>query len=325
MADASVLATPLLQNVSVPPPLEHMQIKSILCPVDFSEFSLTAFTYASCIARRLRSRLIVQHTVEVPASVSIGSADPGSACQALDARLTRAGVEMRRLAAVARLHVHEIRMLVNEGDIRGRLLQTMQDEHVDLVIMGGYERGLNSLAWRSLTAQVIHHSNCPVLVVSRPQRNFVAPDEPQPVQLETILVATDFSPNSDYALAEALLWALKCSARIVLLHADESRTPQGPAERDKRFQEQLARVCEHPRYNRSGYKGKSTGIVTELRHGDARTEILQLADELDADLIVIGNSGAGKTQRPWGSTISGVVRDGRFPVLAVPEHVAALE
>ncbi|MBI2817338.1 MAG: universal stress protein [Acidobacteria bacterium] len=312
-------------GLSVPPVLECMQIKSILCPVDFSEFSLTAFTYATCIARRLRCRLIVQHTVEVPASVYIGSSDPNSGCQALDARLTRAGIEMRRLAAVARLHVDEIRMLVNEGDIRGRLLQTIRDEHVDLVIMGGYERGLNSLAWRSLTAHVIHDSNCPVLVVSRPQRNFVTPDELQPLHLETILVATDFSRNSDCALAEALLWALKCSARIVLFHVNESGSPQRSLEREKRFQEQLARVCEQPRYNGSAYRGKSTGIVTEVKHGDARAEILQAADELGADLIVIGNSGAGKTQRPWGSTLSGIVRDGRFPVLAVPGKLARSE
>ena len=52
-----------------------------------------------------------------------------------------------------------------------------------------------------------------------------------------------------------------------------------------------------------------------------KEQILKFAREKRADLIIMGArvlKGAGV---PWGSTIAGVIRDGRFPVLAV-RHLA---
>src|ERR1051326_4359038 len=43
---------------------ELLQIKSILCPVDFSEFSAKAYDYALSLAHRYRARLFVEHVVQ---------------------------------------------------------------------------------------------------------------------------------------------------------------------------------------------------------------------------------------------------------------------
>jgi len=56
-----------------------------------------------------------------------------------------------------------------------------------------------------------------------------------------------------------------------------------------------------------------------LRHGSPHDEILRVAEERDADLIIMGARGAGLTASPWGSVSSGVVREARFPVLVVRE------
>ena len=58
-------------------------------------------------------------------------------------------------------------------------------------------------------------------------------------------------------------------------------------------------------------------VSYEVRQGNARAEILQYAAEKKPDLIVMGARGMGRSDVVWGSTISGVVRDGRFPVLSV--------
>lgn len=296
-----------------------MRIENILCPVDFSEFSVKAFTYATCLARRLRCRLFVQHTVHVPPSVYIGSAEPNSGWQALDASLMRAGVEMRRLAAVARLQLREVHLLVNEGDILGRLLQSIRQNKIDLVVMGGHERGLNSLAWRSLTARIIQDSGCPVLVVSRPQKDFVAPDELQPVELQTVLVATDFSAQSERRLAEAMWWAHQWSARMILLHVIPGDGAAAfSAYPDPRLVRQIGNASAFfDEQFGSGAAGRLE-IACEVSRGDPKSRILEVAERVSADLIVMGNRGAGVTARPWGSTLSGAVRDARFPVLAVP-------
>ena len=46
-------------------------------------------------------------------------------------------------------------------------------------------------------------------------------------------------------------------------------------------------------------------------------QIVQLARQKSADLIVMGSRGLGLTETNWGSTISSVVRNGRYPVLAI--------
>jgi nucleotide-binding universal stress UspA family protein len=62
-------------------------------------------------------------------------------------------------------------------------------------------------------------------------------------------------------------------------------------------------------------------VVCEVRQGNANEEILRMAEEKAADLIVMGTRGGGSTV-PWGSVSSAVVPNGRFPVLVVPVPVA---
>jgi hypothetical protein len=42
-----------------------LEIKLMLCPVDFSEFSVRAYRHALSLAEHYRSKLVVQHIVEV--------------------------------------------------------------------------------------------------------------------------------------------------------------------------------------------------------------------------------------------------------------------
>jgi nucleotide-binding universal stress UspA family protein len=58
-------------------------------------------------------------------------------------------------------------------------------------------------------------------------------------------------------------------------------------------------------------------LTYEVRQGNPREQILQYAQEVRPDLIVMGSRGSGRSNVVWGSTISGIVRDGRFPVLSV--------
>jgi nucleotide-binding universal stress UspA family protein len=60
-------------------------------------------------------------------------------------------------------------------------------------------------------------------------------------------------------------------------------------------------------------------VVYEIRHGNPKEEILKVAQEKDADLIMTGARGAGNSGTPWGSVSSVVVRDGRYPVMVVRE------
>src|SRR6266403_1984960 len=45
--------------------MASINIERILCPVDFSEFSIGAYRYASSLAQQYGARLFVQHVVEL--------------------------------------------------------------------------------------------------------------------------------------------------------------------------------------------------------------------------------------------------------------------
>jgi universal stress protein family protein len=41
-----------------------LELKRILCPVDFSEFSVTAYRHALSLAQHYRAKLVAQHIIK---------------------------------------------------------------------------------------------------------------------------------------------------------------------------------------------------------------------------------------------------------------------
>src|SRR5258708_25790328 len=44
---------------------ERLKIKLILCPIDFSEFSVSAYQHALSVAEHYQAKLVAQHIVEI--------------------------------------------------------------------------------------------------------------------------------------------------------------------------------------------------------------------------------------------------------------------
>jgi len=137
---------------------------------------------------------------------------------------------------------------------------------------------------------------------------------------KTILVPTDFSEFADHALDYAIALASELGARVHVVHAltipelgvpelgvalisatMESMVQRGQAALDKL-------VASRP----------SANLATMLRTGDPRSVILEAAQELGADLIVMGTHGRrGVTRALLGSIAEAIVRTAPCPVLTV--------
>lgn len=142
-----------------------------------------------------------------------------------------------------------------------------------------------------------------------------------PGPIERILVPHDFSETADVALAMALDLAEKMRARVTILHAYEVPTYVFPesvvATADLIGQirgaadEALASLVERSR--RPGVQ-----VDTALRQGVAWSEIDRAAQELGADLVVMGTHGRrGLSRALIGSVAERVVRTAPCPVLTV--------
>ena len=49
-----------------------LEVKLILCPIDFSEFSVRAYRYALSLAEHYRAQVVAQHIVEIWRYPSVG-------------------------------------------------------------------------------------------------------------------------------------------------------------------------------------------------------------------------------------------------------------
>ena len=301
-----------------------LQIRNILCPVDFSAFSGVAFRYANSLAFHFGARVFLHHTLQVPTDLLLGTMDVSAVEGAFDAALLSEKEKLNAMVESAGPQKQEIVPLLSEGEPITNILEIIKARNIDLVVMGTHgHKGFSRLVLGSVTEQIIHEAACPVLVVSHPKKGFLTPSRTEPLPLRTILLATDFSDSSDRALTYALRWASEWGGKVVLFHAVESVPPitQGRVdlfpEYNPSFEQQIARAWENIRHLVPETAGKTCDVVHEIRHGHPKEEILRVAEEKSADLIVMGARGFGGGTHAWGSNSSAVVRAGSFPVLVV--------
>jgi nucleotide-binding universal stress UspA family protein len=219
--------------------------------------------------------------------------------------------------------------------VRGRPASALVDEAAaiqpDLLVMGSRGHGpLASVLMGSVSAEVVDHAPCPVLVARHPS-------------VHRLVIGADGSASADRALAllrrwpifaghaatvvtvgePISAWAERVSAAIYPMWAE---THESSLERHaqvrvtaERAVEQLARA----------------GIAAELevREGDAADQLIRAAATTDADLIVVGSRGLSTLPRlVLGSVARKVLLHAPQSVLVVrearervpePEHEAA--
>jgi nucleotide-binding universal stress UspA family protein len=138
----------------------------------------------------------------------------------------------------------------------------------------------------------------------------------------TILHPTDFSERSQHALGLGCALARDYGARLIILHVANVPTlgygadggvpamlPPAPQELRAAAQGQLDRLQLPPANVRAERR---------LEQGDAVAEILRVAQEVHADLIVMGTHGrTGLGRLLMGSVAEQVVRQATCPVLTL--------
>lgn len=122
---------------------------------------------------------------------------------------------------------------------------------------------------------------------------------------KNILVAVDGSDNAERAVAVAADLAQKYDAQLIAVHVmrDNARDGSLPDLRDyekmehvevserSMLQSKADQILSHAEMRARATEG--VRIETVLREGDAATDILQVAKDRGADLIVMGSRGLG--------------------------------
>jgi len=290
-----------------------MQLKSILCPIDFSEFSAAAYQHALSLAEYYKATIVALHVVEVwkyPfADYGAQEADYAKFSRALD---EGGGARLRQFVKEYRAGGIEPQLAVHQGNAASCILSFAQEQRTEVVVMGTHgRRGFDRLMLGSTTDRVVRRAPCPVLVVSNSSLKVPGGADGRH-RVSRILYCTDFSNNSEGARGYAISLAAEYEAELTLLHVarslpDSARAEAMIAERERGLDRLM-----------SDTERKNLRLNSTVRFGKPYEEIVRFATEVEAGLIIMTARGGDAADRAiFGSTTYRVIQLGPCPVLAI--------
>ena len=303
-----------------------LQFHNVLCPIDFSEVSRRALTYATALARWYDAHLEVLHVVpafdEHPQSAQCDGSSGVSASR------DQVIIEVERVIATAGGTGLASRPLAQEGTAHEMIACRARALPADLLVMGTHGRsGFNRVLLGSVAEKVLRQVSCPVLTVPPAVRQ-----EPEgPVTFKKILCALDYSPSALKGLQYALDLGRQAGGRVTVLYALEYTDPgdvlepspfdpcrEAIAESRRRRQGLIERARERLHAQLVSEPTTWCEIEEVVAIDRAYKAILHQADEAATELIVMGAQRTGGLELMlYGSNTQHVLRAATCPVLTV--------
>lgn len=297
-----------------------MNLRTIICPVDFSEQSRQALRWAGAFAAQFHSRLTVLTVVDpllseaarIRLSQDLAKSETEPALREFVGSTWPTGSGSATLIAFK----------TPIGDPAASvILDTAHNEGADLIVMGTHGLG-GARKWLlgSTTERLLRGTDVPVLVVPPSGGDAVIAHAGEKLELSQILAATDFSESSIVAVTTAADLASQFSATVVFTHVVEPPTvpQQWRSLLDKSDDTRVADARTRLQALADEYCGaqRCEALVSLGRAADV---IGSLALDRQAQLIVMGlNSDQGRFAARPGSTAYRVVSSAIVPVLVVP-------
>lgn len=307
-----------------------IEIKTILCLIDFSDYSRRAWDHAVAIARWYDSTITAFHVYAVPPPAAYGLESPPPVGMVLTpADRERLTTALARFVETANASGVPTEIAIGQGtSAANEILQQADAMRADLLAIGTHGRsGFDRLVLGSVAEKVLRRAGCPVLTVPRQVPDAVPV---APAVFKRLLCPIDFSDSSMHALNYAMSLAQEADASLTVLHVMvydlgiEAPETYETVIADKRLSvADYRRRCEEYSRERLTTTVPDTvraycAVETLVATGKPYREILRVAAEQQADLIVMGVQGRGAADlMVFGSTTQHVVRQATCPVLTI--------
>ncbi len=260
-------------------------IDKILWSTDFSDEGQEALLYADAFAKTFDAKIIALHVV------------PDISPALYDAALVVKGELAKRVAYVKeeaqkkfdslkKVKDLEFKALIKEGNAAKKIIETAEEENVDLIVLG--RRGLSAiekLFIGSVANQVLRNSPVPLLLTKKKTGK---------PRFKKILVPTDFSEQEEIERDFAWKLAKGFDSSLTLLHVLELHDYEfTPRALDEMFD------AVEKRFKQREKKEKEDIPVTEdvYRAINAAVGIVDYADTHKFDMIVISTCVQSKIER----------------------------
>lgn len=257
--------------------MEHTrEFQTILCPVDYSEFSELALRYAVSFAHDYDSKLVVAHATPdwfsamgLPDRVSLSRAtfqsDSESRLKEFLTGKIPENIPFTTRAAMA--------------DVSGFILRVAEETSAGLIVMGTHGRsGVERFLTGSITYKILHKAPVSVLTVCRPSHQFLPPDPQQEMQIRKVLCAIDLESSKEKLVKIVCSIAAVYHSEITYLHVQQFGESEQRIEEEKYLIERLT----------WDYAPKIR-VSFHVESGHIADQVVRMAVQQQTDLLFVGH------------------------------------
>ncbi len=263
---------------------KRIVLERILFPTDLSTETTDGLEYAAALARSYGARLFVAHCVGPQAEYG-ASEEAERLLTELSAKQVHPDVATPTI----------ICGLAVEGEPAKAVALLAAEQHIDLIVMSPSRTPWVATLLDSTAEAISRTAPCPVLITHKEMRDR-ARVSATGIDFKRILVAYDFSGDSELALTHGISIAQEFQSELHLIHvlAPNPKTSSpglaiAPANFENAFQIAARRL--------SNAAPAETHLWSEVKQvvsqGSPYREILAYAGENNIDLRCVGASGAG--------------------------------
>jgi nucleotide-binding universal stress UspA family protein len=283
-------------------PTLKFNLKKILVPTDFSELSMTALHYAAALAKHSDAEILLLHVMQPyeHAAALKNIIDFESVVQkAVEEKMNEISRQKSDLLDV------KIHIKVVQGKVFEEAQRFATDESVDLIVMGTHGAGgigdLERYVLGTNAYRIVHVSQAPVITVRKEQDK---------VTFKNIVLPLDMTKETKQKVDQAIRIAKVFGSTIHVVSVtsffDEYRYNLSE------IKLQLDEVAE---------KVKGAGVpvkVARLRHDDVADSVMDYAEEVEADLVIImTRAESTMNELVLGSSARKVISECKVPVLSL--------
>jgi nucleotide-binding universal stress UspA family protein len=287
-----------------------LSIKKILLPVDFPVASLGVIHQAATLARHFNSEIVMLHVVT---ALSHAAGVPEDSCELADwdllAAIIRQAQKQQDQTLGPELDGLTIQRKLVKGDAAVAIVRTAHEERANLIMMPSHSFTFYQFLMGSVTAKVLHGTECPVWTGAHVQESPV-----QEFAIRNVLCSVEFGPRCDITVSWAAQLAAEFGARLTLANVTAGVELWGPGGSyvDQRWKEELVSNASQQMAKLQQYTRIKADVF--IGSGDVPKELSQAAKQTKADLLVTGCYPYGGHLRTHGY---GIICAVTIPVLSV--------
>ncbi|HVN07396.1 MAG TPA: universal stress protein [Patescibacteria group bacterium] len=288
-------------------PAPGISLARIMVATDFSTYADRALDYAVSLARRFGSRVYLTHVI---AFAGHDVMEPDLGAPSGETLRKQAERNAKAIEDSGRLFGVPYEVVIEEGTLWPALGMLLEKHKIDLLVLGTHGlSGPLKAVFGSNAEQVMRNAAVPVLTVGPA----VTEEAPFEEEFRTIVFATDFRPGAEREAALAYAIAQEHRSHLLMMHV----TPYAPGipQNESLLDREL--ITHQMQELVPGGERKCL-LEFHIAYGEPASEILRVAEESHADLIVVGATKDGALSGHLPGTIAyGVVRGAKCPVLTV--------